>query len=142
MRDTGFPRSDEMPGRAAIGYLDQGRDHLRTNVFRLPIRGNGDGGAYTTVADIRSFWLALFAARIVPRGWVTRLTSPASDVPTNRTRYGLGFWLHETEPVVMLEGCDHGVSFRTAHDPRTHVTRTVVANTTDGAWPIARRLIF
>lgn len=136
MSDTGFPRSDELPARAATGYLDDGR----TNVFHLPIRGNGDGGAYTTVADVRSFWLALLAGQLVAPEWVTRLTSPRSDVPKEGKRYGLGFWLHATGSTVLLEGYDYGVSFRTAHDPESGLTWTVVGNTSGGAWPIARRL--
>ena len=40
----------------------------------------------------------------------------------------------------MLEGYDAGVSFRTVHDPDSRVTHTVVSNTSDGAWPIARHL--
>jgi len=55
-------------------------------------------------------------------------------------RYGLGFWLHACTDAVLLEGCDAGVSFRTVHDPRSGVTHTVISNTTDGAWPIARYL--
>src|SRR5262249_1484417 len=43
MADTAFLRSDELPGRAAAGYLD--RDGPRTNVHHLPVRGSGDGGA-------------------------------------------------------------------------------------------------
>ena len=46
MIDTAFLRSDELPGRAALGYLED--EGLRTNVFHLPVRGNGDGGIYTT----------------------------------------------------------------------------------------------
>lgn len=46
MTDTAYLRSDLLPGRAALGYLDDGR----TNVFALPVVGSGDGGAYTTVA--------------------------------------------------------------------------------------------
>jgi len=42
MTDTSYLRSDELPGRAALGYLDD--DGLRTNVLHLPVRGNGDGG--------------------------------------------------------------------------------------------------
>ena len=42
MVDTAFLRSDELPGRAALGYLSV--DGLRTNVFHLPVLGNGDGG--------------------------------------------------------------------------------------------------
>ena len=52
MRDTAFFRSDELPGRAAIGYLENGR----TNVFHLPVRGSGDGGAYTTLDDVDRLW--------------------------------------------------------------------------------------
>ncbi len=37
-------------------------------------------------------------------------------------------------------GCDPGVSFRTVHDPRSHTTHTVISNSSDGAWPITRRL--
>jgi len=32
------------------------------------------------------------------------------------------------------------VSFRTTHDPARQVTYSVVSNTSEGAWPVARRL--
>jgi len=137
MQDTGFLRSDELPGRTAVGYL--GSDEAsRTNVFHLPVRGSGDGGIYSTVADIRSLWTALFAGRIVARSWVKQMVRPRSDAETKR--YGLGFWLHASADTVILEGMDAGVSFRSVHDPRSDVTHTVLSNTTDGAWPIARFL--
>jgi CubicO group peptidase (beta-lactamase class C family) len=136
MPDTAFLRSDELPGRAALGYLDDGR----TNVFHLPVRGNGDGGVYTTVADLRAFWAALFAGRIVAPEWVARMTEPRSRLSGKRLAYGLGFWLCDPGPVVFLEGMDHGVSFRSLHDPRHDLTATVIANTTDGAWAVARQL--
>ena len=63
MADTAFLRSDALPGRAARGYLAV--DGLRTNVFHLPVVGSGDGGAYTTVADLSTFWDSLLAGRIV-----------------------------------------------------------------------------
>ena len=138
MIDTRFLRSDELPGRAALGYLDA--EHDRTNVFHLPVRGNGDGGIYTTLADVRSFWRALFDGRIVSRAAVDRMVRPRSDVPRESSRYGLGFWLHESGPAVMLEGYDAGVSFRSVHDPVSHLTHTVMANWSDGAWPVTLRL--
>jgi CubicO group peptidase (beta-lactamase class C family) len=137
MAETEFLRSDELPGGTAQGYLEP--EGLRTNVFHLPVRGNGDGGIYTTAADVSLFWLALFAGAIVPRRWVDQMTRPWSDVPPKR-RYGLGFWLDGTTDIVMLEGCDAGVSFRSAHDPRSGTTQTVLSNTTDGAWAPARLL--
>ncbi len=52
MHDTEFFRSDDLPGRCALGYLEI--DGVwRTNVFHLPVRGNGDGGIYTTVGDVQ-----------------------------------------------------------------------------------------
>jgi CubicO group peptidase (beta-lactamase class C family) len=138
MRDTAFLLSDQLPGRAAIGYL--AADGLRTNIFHLPVRGSGDGGIYSTAADIHNLWAALFAGRIVSPGWVTEMVRPHSAVPEKESRYGLGFWIHESRDVVMLEGYDAGVSFRTFHDPAQPVTYTVLSNTTEGAWPLAAYL--
>jgi CubicO group peptidase (beta-lactamase class C family) len=139
MHDTEFLRSDELPGRAAIGYLDV-EGGARSNVFHLPVRGNGDGGIYSTVADVRSLWTALFAGRIVPARWVAEMVRPRSTTPSGSWRYGLGFWLHGTRDVVDLEGFDAGVSFRSDHDPANDLTCTVVSNTSDGAWPLVSRL--
>jgi CubicO group peptidase (beta-lactamase class C family) len=139
MRDTAFLRSDELPGRAALGYLTI-NGVPRTNVFHVPVRGSGDGGIYSTVADVSSFWSALFAGRIVPKEWVAELVRARSDVPRQSMRYGLGFWLHASSNVAILEGSDAGVSFRSGHDPRREITHTVISNTSDGAWPIARLL--
>ena len=141
MPDTEFLRSDELPGRTAAGYLEAG-GVWRSNVFHLPVRGTGDGGIYSTAADFSSFWRALFAGRIVSEDWVCELVRPRSDAPSpsEARRYGLGLWLHGSSDIVMLEGCDAGVSFRTTHDPRSDLTYTVLSNTTDGAWPIVRFL--
>jgi CubicO group peptidase (beta-lactamase class C family) len=138
MRDTEFFRSDDMPGRCALGYLEI--DGVwRTNVFHLPVRGSGDGGIYTTTGDVSSFWKALFAGRIVSSDWVREMVSPRS-VASDGRRYGLGFWLHTTTDAVQLEGCDAGVSFRSVRDPASELTYTVISNTADGAWPICRFL--
>jgi CubicO group peptidase (beta-lactamase class C family) len=139
MADTAFLRSDELPGRAALGYLAID-GAWRTNVFHLPVRGNGDGGIYSTAADISSLWRAFFAGEIVSTNWVREVVRARSDVPSESRRYGLGFWLHASTDVVMLEGSDAGVSFRTVHDPRTGATHTVISNTSEGAWPITRFL--
>jgi CubicO group peptidase (beta-lactamase class C family) len=138
MRATAFFRSDELPGSAAIGYL--AAEGSRTNVLHLPVRGSGDGGAYSTAGDISSLWTAVFAGRIVSADRVTEMIAPRSDAPAQTMRYGLGFWVHPTRDVVALEGYDAGVSFRTVHDPGEGLTHTVMSNATDGAWPIARYL--
>jgi CubicO group peptidase (beta-lactamase class C family) len=137
MTDTAFLRSDELPERSALGYLHS--DGLRTNALHLPVRGSGDGGIYTTAADIRRLWTALFAGRIVSQQWMEQMIRSRSDPPDDPRRYGLGFWLH-AENTVALEGYDAGVSFLSLHEPDADLTATVISNWSDGAWPIARAL--
>jgi CubicO group peptidase (beta-lactamase class C family) len=139
MDDTAFLRSDELPATAAAGYLRAGGG-ARTNVLHLPVRGSGDGGIYSTAADLSAFWDALHRGDLLPTDCVAELVRPRSDVPAMASRYGLGFWLHPSSDIVMLEGRDAGVSFRSAHDPGRRITQTVISNTSDGAWPIARLL--
>jgi CubicO group peptidase (beta-lactamase class C family) len=139
LRDTAFLRSDELPGRAATGYLAV--DGLRTNVLHLPVRGTGDGGIYSTAADVHLLWSAFLGGRIVSPDWVAEMVRPRNDAPEDHKRYGLGFWLHETTDAVILTGYDAGVSFRSVHGPTSGITYTVISNWSEGAWPIARYLM-
>ena len=135
---TAFLRSDELPGDAAVGYLHA--DGPRSNVFHLPVRGSGDGGIYSTAADIRTLWTALFDGRIIAPDRVAQMVEPVSDVPTDERRYGRGLWLHATSDIAMLVGHDAGVSFWTAHDPASSATWTVISNTSEGAWELVEPL--
>lgn len=114
MRDTAFLRSDSLPGTASIGYLSDGR----TNVFHLPVRGSGDGGIYTSAADMVRFW-----DWFVEQEWFGRMTSGE--------RYGLGFWLDPLH----LEGIDAGVWFKSV--PRRY---TALSNDPSTARPVAYAL--
>jgi CubicO group peptidase (beta-lactamase class C family) len=136
MPDTEFLRSDELPGGVALGYLEA--EGLRTNVFHLAVRGSGDGGIYSTAADVHSFWKSLFAGRIVSKEWVEEMVRPRSEGP-EPWHYGLGFWLRGDD-VVALEGYDAGVSFRSTHHRADLLTYTVISNTSEGAWPVADHL--
>jgi CubicO group peptidase (beta-lactamase class C family) len=138
MVDTAFLRSDESPGRTAVGYLAEAG--LRSNVFHLAVRGSGDGGITSTASDVAALWAGFFGGWIVPTGVVAEMIRPRSDVPAMSARYGLGFWLHETAEVVELHGYDAGVSFRSVHDPARRLTHTVLSNTSEGAWPVSERL--
>lgn len=134
LSSTGFLRSDELPGDAALGYLYAEGD--RSNVLHLPVHGSGDGGAYSTAADLHRFWRALFRGDIVSTETVAEMVRPRMDVPEEGLRYGMGFWLHPEDPAVALEGYDAGVSFRSTHDPETSTTVSVLGNTSEGAWPV------
>ena len=138
MCDTGFFRSDELPARTAVGYVEVG-GAWRANVFHLPVRGSGDGGIYTTVADVHALWRAFVAGEIVSREWVAEMTSTRGE--TENARCGLGVWQLRSGNAFVNGGADAGVSFRSLHDPQSRVTWTVVSNTSEGAWPLARLLV-
>jgi CubicO group peptidase (beta-lactamase class C family) len=129
MGRTAFLMTDDLPGDAALGYLDDGR----TNTLHLPVCGSGDGGAFSTVGDLRAFWSALFGGRLLPLEMVEQLVDN-----TDNPEYGLGFW--RSGPRVRLVGSDAGVSACTVHDPGTGLTYSVLSNSTRGAWPVRRRL--
>jgi CubicO group peptidase (beta-lactamase class C family) len=139
MAATRFARGDAPPEGSAEGYLVIDGE-WRTNVLHLPLLGSGDGGMYATTEDLAVFWPALFGGRIVSEASLAAVIHPRSDVPAERRRYGMGFWLHRTSSVVMLEGLDAGISFRSVHDPASGRTLTTISNTVDGAWPVTAAL--
>ena len=138
MVDTAFLRSDALPGRAALGYLQVGEE-WRTNVFHLPVCGSGDGGIYTTAADVAAFWRALFAGAIVREETLAEMLRERSAPDADRA-YGLGFWLPAGGGAVRLHGGDTGVRFATVHDPERRLMWTVLANSDASAAPMGARL--
>ena len=136
--DTAFLRNDELGGEVATNYLSE--DGLRTNALHLPVRGVGDGGITSTLADLHTFWAAFTGGRIVSPSMVATMTTSRSTNCTPSRDYGLGFWLLRESGALMLQGYDAGVSACTVHAPALQITHTVLANTTDGAWPITIRL--
>ncbi len=133
MVDSGFFRSDELPAGTALGYLEGFAQ--RTNVLHLPVGGSGDGGMYTTVADMGRFWSALLAGHVISLPLLAEALRSPSEQPAPVSGYGLGFWLGP-QGGIQLEGCDAGVSFRSVHTP--NVAFTVASNTSSGAWPVCR----
>jgi CubicO group peptidase (beta-lactamase class C family) len=138
MSDTRFLRSDELPAEAAVGYLHN--EGLRTNVFHLPVRGAGDGGIYSTAADMSALWTAMFEGRIVSTERIAEMIRPHNDALGHARPYGWGFWLDRERPRVELHGYDAGISFQSVHDPVERQTATVISNTSEGAWPVIERL--
>ena len=136
LTDTGFVRADELPPNAAIGYL--GNDSDRTNALHLPLLGTGDGGIYTTAADITQLWKELFADQIVSPQSRELMIHDHSHQANGERFYGLGLILHGPGSAVSLEGADAGVSFKSIYDPDTGAEFTVIGNTTEGAWPLVR----
>ena len=143
LHDTAYLRTDALPADAAIGYVhaDDAPERLRTNARNLPVRGNGDGGAYTTVDDVHDLWRAVFAGQVVSPESVALMTRRHSEVaePEDDRGYGFGFWSCPSGHYIMLGG-DTGVSFKSLHCPERDLTYTVISNWTDGAWPVTQLL--
>jgi CubicO group peptidase (beta-lactamase class C family) len=134
-----FHRSDTTPGDVALQYL--AADGLRTNVLHMPLRGAGDGGVHCTVGDLHLLWRSLAAGRVVrPSTWDDMRRARSEPGGDERFGYGLGLWLAAND-VVFLEGYDAGISARTMFRPADGTIMSVVANTSEGAWPIARALL-
>lgn len=138
MSRTAFLRSDTLPADAALSYLDDAGD--RTSVLHLPVRGNGDGGAYSTAADLTAFWRALFAGDIVSPTTVAQMVRLRADMPGEDQRSGMGLFLREEGDAVLVEGYDAGASFRSTHDPSTGRTISVLGNSSEGAWKLVSAL--
>jgi CubicO group peptidase (beta-lactamase class C family) len=130
IEETGFLRSDELPHSAALGYLDA--EGLRTNVFHLPVLGSGDGGIYSTVADIGALWRAFVGGRVVSPELVGQMLTPRRGTGTDVLEYGLGVWLYPDGDVLEIHGYDAGVSFYSLHHPESATTCTAISNTSEG----------
>src|SRR5690606_27883623 len=126
MAQTGFPPLNALPADAALGYLHDDGDLVST--LHLPVLGNGDGGAFTSAADLHRFWRALLDGRIVGRETVEAMVRPRNEVPDEQMRAGMGLFLHAVHPVLMLEGYDAGASFCSWHIPATQTTVSVLGN--------------
>ena len=138
LEKTAYLRLDELPGDTAIGYVYDRPDSLRTNVLHLPVRGNGDGGAFTTVSDFSRFWRALADGAVLAEPLIADMWRPREMVESEGLRYGMGFWLDREGPGIVLEGFDAGVSIRSRFDPSSRSTVTIVSNTSEGAWEVVR----
>lgn len=140
LEDTAILRLDDLPGRAAIGYLP-GRG-FRSNAFHLPLRGGGDGGAYSTARDLARLWSALFSGRIVSMALLAEMSRPQHGA--GASAYGLGLWLDldlsKDTTSVFIEGSDPGISCRSRFEPATGVSYAVLSNTTRGAWSLVKAL--
>lgn len=138
MEHTDFLPLNNLPAEAALGYLsDEGN---LVNTLHLPVLGNGDGGAFTTAADLHRFWLALVEGRIVSPATFEVMAHPQHDVPAEDMRFGLGLWIHRTQPALILDGHDAGASFRSTHLIETRTTVSVLGNSSEGAWPVVSAL--
>ena len=128
MQQSGFYAFDDLPPNTANGYLE---DRRTTNIYRLPPRGGGDGGMYTTTDDLRLLWDSLFSGRILS----DRLT--ATYLKTHQRRddirgYGCGVYKRLDDSMFWVVGSDAGVGFDSRYIVADKLTVNILSNVTDG----------
>ena len=136
MGDTGYFELDCLPARCANAYISCEGGRYRTNIYSVDAKGTGAGGAFTTVGDIRRFWLGLAEGRVLSPELLRQMCAPSSPEGC----YGLGLWL-DSGSRVHLEGCDPGVSFLSAFEPDSRQVLTLVSNLGQNVWRMARELL-
>lgn len=144
MRKTGYFPMNALPDNTAVGYLSEGQDERGTNIYSLPSIGGPDGGAYTTVGDLRLFWTSLLAGRFLSKEMVDRFVAPSVRVSDHDVShyYGYGVWLLKRQGswIISVVGSDPGVSMVSRVWLDDGLITTLLSNVQDGAWGLSRLL--
>ncbi|MBU0935877.1 MAG: beta-lactamase family protein [Spirochaetes bacterium] len=128
MHDSGFFAFDELPSDTALGYLNDG---LRTNIYKVPLRGGGDGGMYTTAPDLERFWKALLAGKILESPLLDAWLRPRLQI-ANQYWSACGLTRRTDNDSYSIVGGDHGVGFDSRYLPRSGITLSIFSNQSDG----------
>lgn len=79
-----LPAIGRAPPDAALGYAEVDGE-WRTNALHLPVRGSGDGGAFTAVDDMHDFCPRWSAGASSSSARTRARRSPASTSPVTRS---------------------------------------------------------
>src|SRR6185503_15948655 len=123
----------------AYGYSCNGQSWARTDQS-LTSATLGDGGIYSSVADLARWDAALAQGRLLPAPLLARMFSPHAATPDGAT-YGLGWYLRVPQ-VAYHTG--ETIGFRTAIVRRldARLTAIVLANRSDASpFALAEALI-
>ena len=141
MRSSGYFANDCLPNHCATGFISAEDGGWRSNIFSVPVVGHGDGGVYTTAADIGRFWKALFACTYFDRDMLTRITTAHVQVrPDSSEHYGYGVWVDEISghKCFSIVGEDPGVDFSSSYYPDLNLQISLLANTNGALWPMVK----
>ena len=133
MTSTFYHEYDRLPANCANVYiLDKDKGDYYTNIYSSGAKGTGDGGAYTTVADVERFWRKLFDGSIISRELLQQMTAPQ----VKENCYGYGLWLENIAGRYFphFEGCEDGISFMSIYDETDDFLLTLISNKGDNVW--------
>jgi CubicO group peptidase (beta-lactamase class C family) len=143
MTATGYPALDDVIPEVAIGYLappdDDPAGAWRSNLYAIPARGQPDGGAFATAADLVRFLDAFRDGRLVGPAWRDEMLRPRVRDEREETSYGLAWWVsgEGVRRWVGHPGGDPGYVARVRWYPETDIRLVVLANRSSRAGPAA-----
>lgn len=134
MGRSGFYALNDLPANTANGYLE---DRRTTNIYQLPLRGGGDGGMFTTTADLRVFWDSLISNRILSPALTETFLSTHSTI-NGDSGYGCGLYKRLDDSEFSVVGGDAGVGFVSRYIKKERLTINILSNITNGESDIRR----
>ena len=145
MENSGFYYSDRLPSNTAESYIyEKGDEEWRSNIYAVPIIGAPDGGAYTTAADMNSFWKALLDHKLLSEENTRQMLTPQAVKDEEKGfYYGFGVWIKKPEDHPMtyyVEGMDPGVSMISACAADRSFMLHILGNTNRSVWQIYRAI--
>lgn len=141
MEHTRYCEYDRLPANCANVYMyDSERGDFYTNIYSSTAKGTGDGGAFTTLADVERFWRGLYGGKLISRDLLSQMAAP--QVPENC--YGYGLWLEDVHgrTVPHFEGCEPGVSFFSVYDDAIDLLVTLISNQGDDIWKMGYQMLW
>lgn len=140
MDDTCYHEYDRLPANCANVYIyDEDKGDYYTNIYSSGAKGTGDGGAYTTAADVERFWRNLFDGNIISKDLLKQMTTPQVSVDC----FGYGLWLEKISGryIPHFEGCEDGISFISTYDETDDLLVTLISNKGDNVWKLDREIL-
>lgn len=117
MHQSGYFSLDKLPKNTAIGYIDdEEAGTWKSNIYSIPIKGGADGGAFTTVEDMMTFWKMLMNHKLLAKETSEQLLTP-HVLSGDDEYYGYGIWIDKAGDSITkhhVMGYDPGVSFHAA----------------------------
>jgi len=142
MRDSGYFALNRLPERTALGYINEEDGRWHTNVYHLPIVGASDGGAFTTVDDVKKLWRAFFSNQILSPELTE--TFARAHVPAYSEGHWAGCGLHMRQGaqglVHYIVGGDAGVGFTSQYVEPQDLIITVISNVSEGEWAMNKAI--
>lgn len=137
---AGMTRSGYFDKRYVVSDLAEGYDlddqgRLEQNIYAYPPRGQADGGAFCTTADLHAFLAAMRAGVLLPPDLTALFFAPQVDIEVDGD-YRQGFGLEFGNGKYWKEGESEGASGILMHYIDSGVDLAVLANSAAGAWPV------